>query len=218
MATITKPFTFSAGATVVASEHNTNFDTAYTEFNGNIDNANIKSTAAIVDTKLAQITTASKVSCVALTSLNNTPTGTAFPVGAGGTGATTLSGANLTVYTDTRIKVGTFTRDMTAASGPVTYTGLGFTPVGLVCFALDEGNASSSYGMTDGSTDRVFGIYGTVPTYSDLGANLIYLTTNPGVTSQIAVWASWDASGFTLTWTKQGTPTGTARVNYVAYR
>jgi hypothetical protein len=36
------------------------------EFNGNIENSNIKSTAGIVDTKLAQITTANKVSVTAL--------------------------------------------------------------------------------------------------------------------------------------------------------
>ena len=67
MALITKPNTFSAGATIVASEHNANFDTIYSEFNGNIDNANLKSSANIADTKLAQISTAGKVSFAALT-------------------------------------------------------------------------------------------------------------------------------------------------------
>ena len=67
MGLITKDFTFSAGAIITASEHNQNFDEIYTEFNGNIQNANIASDAAIVDTKLAQITTASKVTFGALT-------------------------------------------------------------------------------------------------------------------------------------------------------
>lgn len=66
MALITKPNTFTAGATIIAAEHNDNLDTIYSEFNGNIDNANIKSSAAIVDTKLAQITTIGKVSTTAL--------------------------------------------------------------------------------------------------------------------------------------------------------
>ncbi len=61
MALISKPFTFSAGATIVASEHNSNNDTIYNSYNGNISNANIGASAGIVDTKLAQITTASKV-------------------------------------------------------------------------------------------------------------------------------------------------------------
>lgn len=61
MATISKPYTFSAGATIVAAEHNSNLDTIYNEFNGLISDANISATAAIQDTKLAQISTAQKV-------------------------------------------------------------------------------------------------------------------------------------------------------------
>jgi hypothetical protein len=66
MATISKQFTFSAGATIVASQHNANFDDLYNEFNGSISNANISASAAIADTKLAQITTANKVALSAL--------------------------------------------------------------------------------------------------------------------------------------------------------
>lgn len=53
MAQVLKPYTFSAGATIVAAEHNDNFDTIYNEFNGNIDNDNIKDSAAIALSKLA---------------------------------------------------------------------------------------------------------------------------------------------------------------------
>jgi len=52
MGTVTKPNEFSSGATIFASEHNSNFDTIYNEFNGNIENVNIKSGAAIVGSKL----------------------------------------------------------------------------------------------------------------------------------------------------------------------
>jgi hypothetical protein len=75
MALVTKTYTFTAGTTIVASEHNTNFDTLYNLVNGNIDNANIKASAGIVDSKLAQLTTAGKVSGVALTSLASIPSG-----------------------------------------------------------------------------------------------------------------------------------------------
>ena len=67
IAIISKPFTFTNGSIVQASEHNSNFDTIYNDYNGNITNANIASGAAIADTKLAQITTSGKVSNVALT-------------------------------------------------------------------------------------------------------------------------------------------------------
>jgi hypothetical protein len=52
-ALITKTYTFSAGATILASEHNTNFDTLYNWANGNVDNANIKASAGISLSKLS---------------------------------------------------------------------------------------------------------------------------------------------------------------------
>ena len=52
MALITKPNTFSAGAIIVAAEHNSNFDTIYNDYNGNITNANLAAGAAIVGSKL----------------------------------------------------------------------------------------------------------------------------------------------------------------------
>jgi len=52
MSTITKPNTFSAGGTVFASEHNENFNTIYDDYNGNVQNVNIASDAAIVGSKL----------------------------------------------------------------------------------------------------------------------------------------------------------------------
>jgi hypothetical protein len=75
MALVTKTYTFVAGTTIVASEHNTNLDTLFNLVNGNIDNANIKASAGIVDTKLAQITTASKVHGTSITGLASVPSG-----------------------------------------------------------------------------------------------------------------------------------------------
>lgn len=56
-----KPYTFSAGAVIIASEHNSNFDALFNLVNGTLDTTNLAANAAIVDTQLAQITTASKV-------------------------------------------------------------------------------------------------------------------------------------------------------------
>jgi hypothetical protein len=74
MAIISSPITFTSGEVITASDHNTNYGAIFTEFNGNIDNANIKALAGIVDSKLAQITTAAKVSGAAITSLASLPT------------------------------------------------------------------------------------------------------------------------------------------------
>ena len=52
MAIIVLPFTFSAGAVIIASQHNSNFSTIYNDYNGNIDNTNIVASAGIVASKL----------------------------------------------------------------------------------------------------------------------------------------------------------------------
>jgi len=52
MATVTKPSTFSSGETIRSAEVNSNFDTIYNDYNGNITNANIASGAAIAGSKL----------------------------------------------------------------------------------------------------------------------------------------------------------------------
>ena len=97
MSLIVIPNIFSAGAVVIASQHNSNFSTIYSDYNGNIDNTNISgsaaiaysklnltgnivdadisASAAIVDTKLAQITTASKVHGSSITGLASLPSG-----------------------------------------------------------------------------------------------------------------------------------------------
>ena len=77
MSTITKPNTLVTGATITAAEHNDNYDTIYNDYNGNITNVNLSATAGIVDTKLAQITTASKVHGSSLTGLASINTSTA---------------------------------------------------------------------------------------------------------------------------------------------
>jgi hypothetical protein len=53
MGLIVKSNTFSAGQTIIASQHNTNFDTLYTEINGELDNDNINASAAIAGTKIS---------------------------------------------------------------------------------------------------------------------------------------------------------------------
>jgi hypothetical protein len=108
MGLISKPYTFTQGTTIIASEHNSNFDTVYNCLNGNLENTNvsagaaiaysklalsngivnadINSAAAIADSKLATISTAGKVSAAAITNLGSIGGGT-LPVANGGTGA-----------------------------------------------------------------------------------------------------------------------------------
>lgn len=75
MGLISIPSVFTVGAVIIASQHNANFSTIYSEFNGLISDVNISGSAAISDSKLAQITTANKVSGASLTSLSSIPSG-----------------------------------------------------------------------------------------------------------------------------------------------
>lgn len=75
MSLISKPKTFTSGTTILSADVNSDFDTIYNDYNGNITNANIAAGAAITDSKLASISTAGKVSGAALTSLSSTPSG-----------------------------------------------------------------------------------------------------------------------------------------------
>lgn len=52
MSIVVKPYTFSPGGTIIAAEHNSNFDTIYSDYNGSISNTNIATLAAIANTKL----------------------------------------------------------------------------------------------------------------------------------------------------------------------
>jgi len=53
MAQITRPNSYAANTTIKSSEVNDDLDTIYNEFNGNIDNNNIKAAAAITNTKIS---------------------------------------------------------------------------------------------------------------------------------------------------------------------
>ena len=101
-------------------------------------------------------------------------------------------------------------RDMTAASGNVSYTGAGFQPTALICFVVINATTFASWGMADsGKVGR------GIPKYGDTSFGVmdypIWAMANVEGVGQKANVASYDADGFTLAWTKVGTPAaGTA--------
>ena len=75
MGLVTRPNSYSPGTTAKSAEVNEDFNILYALVNGNIDSANLSSSAAITNAQLAQITTAGKVSGASLTLLNLIPSG-----------------------------------------------------------------------------------------------------------------------------------------------
>ncbi len=115
-------------------------------------------------------------------------------------------------------KVISATRDMTAASGDVAYTGTGFTPTSIDAIAVINTSASLSKGFSDSSkTSECMLCAGTSTTWY-FNASLIYIGTTVTTETQIAGVKSYDSNGFTLTWTKTGSPTGTATLLFLCFR
>jgi len=111
MATISKPNTFSAGSTIVAAEHNSNFDTIYNDYNGNITNANVSSAAAIANSKLNLSSINQAISLAGTLTMSSKPIDMAK-------GADVTSAATTTIW----VTDGNFIH-ITGSTGPITSFG-----------------------------------------------------------------------------------------------
>src|SRR3990167_1568351 len=203
MALITKIYTFTVGSTIIASEHNSNFDTIYNDYNGNITNVNISSSAGITDFKLAQITTASKVAGDALTALANVPSvGGILPL------------ANIPGI----LQLASATRDISLASGTqaILLSGTSFTPRSVIVLANIDSSNKTSWGMDDGSRHFSIVASGTAKYLSDSDFSIRAITAS-GTTEYRGLFNSFNAGGGSVTWTRVGgTTIGTLQL-YVGF-
>lgn len=117
------------------------------------------------------------------------------------------------------VKVGAFTRDISLASGTQAVTGVGFQPKAIIFFACQNASVKASWGVSDGTTDGATGdIHGQAATqYNTTTSDCIDVRENAADVYQGDV-SALGADGFTINWTKVGTPTGTLNVNYLAIR
>lgn len=113
---------------------------------------------------------------------------------------------------------GTLTRDLTTASGSVSTTGLGFMPRKISIALTIAGTVVSSTGYAggagNGSGQCVYSAY--VSSASGFSTTACVLAYAASSAYQFASIASFDTDGFTLSWTKVNTPTGTANMVYIA--
>ncbi len=140
-----------------------------------------------------------------------------FPATAGTSGnVLTSNGTNFVSSAPLLSKAGylTFTRDISTATGTQAVTGLGFTPKMLVIFGNVNGSTAgyTSFGMGGVSGSTGTGCVFVSTTWNDSATNIISLIDSTGVNQAVATVQSLDSDGFTLSWTKTASPTGTARM------
>ena len=134
----------------------------------------------------------------------------------GGTGIT--NGAGSITITSGQTFVGSFTRDISAATGSVVYTGVGFQPRAMVFIGNVDTTSGAFWTVTDCTNSG--GILDNNQTTTDtygVGTAVFNVITSAG-NQQSATFTTCDTDGFTLGYTKTGTPTGTATVRSLALR
>ena len=139
---------------------------------------------------------------------------TRFAMGAAGaflnTDGTTPS------WVTSRFTTGTFERDLTAATGTVGYTGVGFTLGAIIFIGVKNTAVQSSIGFSNG-TGNMSIQERTSNGYSFDPASSMYIDDGSGNLQKGSV-LSVNSNGYVISWTKTGSPTGTASFMYLAIR
>lgn len=118
------------------------------------------------------------------------------------------------VNTSAIVKVDTTTYNVATASGTQAITGIGFKPKSVHISAVIHGSDVFSDGFSDANIHRC--VYRTLGAmYANNTATAIYIDGSNYATGIVT---SLDSDGFTITWTKTGSPTGTAALSYICYR
>ncbi|MEN6619982.1 MAG: hypothetical protein ABFD50_00305 [Smithella sp.] len=111
------------------------------------------------------------------------------------------------------IKILSITRDLTASGGDVAYTGVGFKPSALIAIS-----GSSSYGISVGFADAETPGVGILSYSGGYTTGVWLINSSSGAATAAAICKTTDADGFTLTWTKSGSPTGTLPAHIICLR
>lgn len=113
-------------------------------------------------------------------------------------------------------KAGAFTRDISLA-GSQSVTGVGFKPRAILFLMNKNATYVAGMGIAGGAGtggtlfDNSVNIAGTYAT----AGNPLYIRDSGG--NYLGDITSYDSDGFTISWTKQGSPTGTVDIYYLAF-
>jgi hypothetical protein len=140
-------------------------------------------------------------------------------------GTDTAISADTLLFGTLSVKVGSFTRDMTLASGTQVVTGVGFQPRTVLFLANvpNTGQASIGFGALPNTATGPFDSFSlnsrtatSAGTFSNnSGTVFAYQGASDYYTGNLS---TFDSDGFTMSWVKTGTTTGTLEVNYIAFQ
>lgn len=114
-------------------------------------------------------------------------------------------------------KTGNFTRDTSLATGTQAVTGLGFQPTAVIFFSLQISTREASWGFDDGTSPLTLADDQLSSGTYEIVFRSIYLEETSGSANYEGLVQSFDSDGFTMSWTKTGSPTGTAQILYMAF-
>lgn len=140
-----------------------------------------------------------------------------------GTDTAMTAGTNL--FGTLSVKVGSFTRDMTTASGTQAVTGVGFQPRAVLFLANvpSTGQASIGFGALPNTATGPFDSFSlnsrTATSAGTFSMNSGTIFAYQGVSDYYnGNLSTLDSDGFTMSWVKTGSTTGTLEVNYIAFQ
>ena len=118
------------------------------------------------------------------------------------------------------IKVGLTSRDTSLATGTQAITGVGFKPSHIILMANVDSSSQNSMGFDDGTAHYlIYNAYHVASslawTYQNAYCIALYQGASDYYRGQVTVLG---ADGFTISWTKTGSKTGTAQIIYIAFR
>lgn len=118
-------------------------------------------------------------------------------------------------------KIGSFTRDMTTASGTQAVTGVAFKPRCVLFLASEGSSAQASIGfdLAGSSRGTLYNNHvASADTWNRSGTSYSIFASQSGGASYAGGVTSLDTDGFTVSWVKSGLPTGTLTIDYLAMR
>lgn len=126
--------------------------------------------------------------------------------------AGTVAGQTITALS---IKVSTITRDIAGNTEDVAYTGVGFLPKAVVFLVSNLQAGSLSFGASSGTAHIAASAIWGGAINSTVTNQCICLGSS--TTGNFGVIKSFDADGFTITWTKNGSPSNASHtIGYLA--